>query len=94
MIEKWKRDLNENINVGAIFMGFDTLNHRFVLAKVQAYGLQSTAVKKLENYLTGRFQRTKISNSSSSWSKITTGVFQGYIVGPLLFNIFLDGSVL
>ena len=43
MIEKWKRDLNDNMKVGAIFMdfskAFDTLNHRLLLAKVKAYGL-------------------------------------------------------
>ena len=43
MIEKWIRDLNDNMKVGAIFMdfskAFDTLNHRLLLAKVKAYGL-------------------------------------------------------
>ena len=72
--EKWKRALYENMKVGAIFMdisiAFDTLNHRLPLAKLKAYGLQLTALKQLENYLTGRFQRTKISSSYSSWSEI------------------------
>ena len=48
MIEKWKRALDENMNVGAIFMdlskAFNTLNHRLVLVKLKAYGLQSTAL--------------------------------------------------
>ena len=49
MIDKWKRVLDENMNVGAIFMDlskvFDTLNHRLFLAKLQSYGLQPTALK-------------------------------------------------
>ena len=44
----------------------------------------------MENYLTGRFPRTKVSNSYSSWSEIIAGVLQGSILGPLLFNIFLN----
>ena len=77
MIEKWKRALDENMKAGAIFMdlskAFDTLNHILLLAKLKAYGLQSTALKQMGNYLTGRFQRTKsvivkvkVSNSYSS----------------------------
>ena len=49
MIEKWKRALDENMKVGAIFMdlskAFDTLNHRLLLAKLKTYGLQLTALK-------------------------------------------------
>ena len=77
MTEKWKRALEENMKVGAIFMdlskAFDTLNHRLLLAKLKVYGLQPTALKQMENHLTGRFQRTKVINSYSSWSKIIEG---------------------
>ena len=70
MIEKWKRVLDENVKVRIIFMdlskAFDTLNYRLLLAKLNAYGLQPTALKQMENYLTGRFQRTKVGNSYSS----------------------------
>ena len=94
MIEKWKRASNENMKVGAVFMGlskaFDTLNHRLFLAKLKAYGLKPTALKQIENYLTGRFQRTKVSNSYSSWSEITAGVSRGSVLATLALNIFLN----
>ena len=89
IIEKWKRALDVKMKVGAIFMDlsktFGTLNHRLLSAKLKAYALKQT-----ENYLTGRFQRTNVNNSFSSWSEIITGVSQGSILGPLLFTIFLN----
>ena len=82
--EKWKRALDENMKVGEIFMdlskSFDTLNHRLFLAKL----------KSRENYITGRFQRAKVSNIYSSWSEIIVCAPQGSISGTLLFNIFLN----
>ena len=70
MIEKWKRALDEDMNVKAIFINlskvFDTLNHRLIQAKHKAYDLQPTALKQIENYLAGRFERTKVSNSYNS----------------------------
>ena len=94
MIEKWKKALDENMKVGAIFMdlskAFDNLNHRLLLAKLKAYGHQPTALKQMENYLTSRFQRTKVKNSYRSWSEIIAGIPQGSILGPLLVNTFLN----
>ena len=62
------------MKVGAIFIDllktFDTLNHSLLLATLKAYGLQPTALKQMENFLTGRFQMTKVSSSYSSWSEI------------------------
>ena len=90
MIEKWKRALDENMKVGAIFMdlskAFDTLNHRLLLAKLKAYGLQPTALKQMENYLTGRFQRRKVSNSYSLWSETKAGVPQESILRTTAFK--------
>ena len=76
MIEKWKRALDQNVRVGAIFMNLSKSFAKglLLLAKLKAYGFQQTALKKLENYLADCFQRTKLSNSYSSWSETIAGL--------------------
>ena len=69
---------------------FDTINHSLLLAKLEAYGFSMTSLKLMQSYLCNRFQRTSVNASFSDWKEIETGVPQGSILGPLLFNIFLN----
>ena len=69
---------------------FDTLNHELLIAKLHAYGFEKSALKLIKSYLSNRWQWTRINNSISSWSELLSGVPQGSIIGPLLFNIYLN----
>ena len=94
LIEKWKTSLDKGGYAGAIMMdlskAFDTLNHELLIAKLNAYGFSHSALTLIRDYLTNRWQRTKINSEFSSWSELICGVPQGSILGPLLFNIYIN----
>ena len=69
---------------------FGMNNHSLLLTKLKAYGFSNQALSLLQSYLCNRFQRSIINSSFSSWNKAITGVPQGSVLGPLLFNIFLN----
>ena len=70
--------------------GFDCLNHELLIAKLEAYGFDHSSLAYIYSYLSNRKQRTKVNNSFSKWASITSGIPQGSIIGPLLFNIYIN----
>ena len=69
---------------------FDSLNHELLLAKLEAYGFDEPSLNFIHSYLTDRKQRTKVNNDVSSWATIDAGIPQGSILGPLLFNNYMN----
>ena len=93
-LEDWKAALDHREIVGCIFMdlskAFDCLPHSLLVAKLHAYGFSYSACELIASYLCERRQRVKINNVRSEWKTLCKGVPQGSILGPLLFNAFIN----
>ena len=94
LTENWKAALDSNLFTGAVLMdlskAFDYISHDLLTPKLHAYGFSFKTLTSLNSYLRNHRQCVKINNICSDFLKILSGVPQGSILRPILFDIFLN----
>ena len=69
---------------------FDCIPHDLLIAKLAVYGFEEKTSLYIYAYLENGKHCVKINNINSNFQTIKSGVPQGSIVGPILFNIFFN----
>ena len=94
LLEDWKTKLDNNYIVGALLMdlskAFDCIPQDLLIARLNAYGADENALVLIYSYLKRRKQSVRINNTYSSFQTILSGVPQGSVLGPILFNVYLN----
>ena len=89
-----RKDLDNNFVVGAVLTdlskAFDCILHDLLIAKLSAYNFSDEDLSYIYSYLTNHMQCVRINNTLSQLETIFSGVPQGPILGPILFNLPID----
>ena len=94
MTEDWRNSIDNKEAVAVVAVdlskAFGTINHRLLRAKLKPYDFSPDSLELMSTYLLGRQQCVRLEGVCSNFKTMKSGIPQGSLLGPLLFNIFIN----
>ena len=69
---------------------FNMVPHKRLIAKIEAYGIRGKVLNGIKEFLTGWQQNVMVNGDKSSGGRVTSGISQGTVLGPLLFVVYIN----
>jgi hypothetical protein len=94
MCDTWLTAINKLEIAGSIFLdlkkAFDLVDHNIMIEKLKRYVNNDSTVNFVASFLSDRSQCVFVNGATSTYGRLTVGVPQGSILGPLLFCLYIN----
>ena len=94
VLDQWTEAIDSGDIIDCIYMdyakAFDKVPHRRLVGKLSSYGVSNQLVRWIQDFLTDRFQQVSVNGELSEPKKMTSGIPQGSVLGPLLFVVYIN----
>ena len=86
----FQKDLFPGMTLIDLQKAFNTIDHQVLLKKMEYLGFSKNTTTWFKSYLCERKFKISINTSYSTASNLLVGVPQGFILGPLLFLLYIN----
>ena len=95
ILDEWTSEMDKGNYTDVIYnmdfqKAFDTVPHTRLISKLKSFNIRNDLVNWIEAFITNRRQKVAVNGKESNWHKVTSGILQGSVLGPLLFVPYVN----